>query len=194
MPDGPLLLLTVVPKTDADRERLGHALQTLTAEDPTLRVTTHQAAGEVVIGGMGDLHLECIVDRLWREFGVVASVGRPQIAYKEALTSPADGEMKYVRQTAAGGEYGHVKIHLFPGEPGAGYIFQNTIVDGAIPLEFIGAIDEGIQEARSRGVLAGHPVDDVRIELYDGSHHEVDSSEMAFKIRRCPSHSRWRRT
>ena len=131
---------------------------------------------------MGELHLEIIVDRLKREFNVEASVGKPQVAYKETLTRPADGEMKYAKQTGGRGQYGHAKIHLFPGEPGTGYIFENEIVGGSIPKEFIKPIDEGIKEALTRGVLAGYPVDDVRIELYDGSYHDVDSSEMAFKI------------
>ena len=131
---------------------------------------------------MGELHLEIIVDRLKREFNVEASVGKPQVAYKETLTRPADGEGRYVKQTGGRGQYGHAKIHLYPGEPGTGYIFENEVVGGSIPKEFIKPIDEGIKEALTRGVLAGYPVDDVRIELYDGSYHDVDSSEMAFKI------------
>src|SRR3982074_2412958 len=131
---------------------------------------------------MGGLHLEIIVDRLKREFAVEATVGKPQVAYKETLTRPADGEMKYSKQTGGRGQYGHVKIHLFPGEPGAGYTFENETTQGSIPKEFIKPIDEGIKEALTRGVLAGYPVDDVRIELYDGSYHDVGSAEMAFKI------------
>ena len=131
---------------------------------------------------MGELHLEIIVDRLKREFNVEASVGKPQVAYKETLTRPADGEMKYAKQTGGRGQYGHVKIHLYPGEPGSGYIFENEISGGSIPKEFIKPVDEGIKEALTRGILAGFPIDDVRIELYDGSYHDVDSSEMAFKI------------
>src|SRR5437867_4570122 len=130
---------------------------------------------------MGELHLEIIVDRLKREFNVEASVGKPQVAYKETLTRKADGEGRYVRQTGGRGQYGHAKIHLYPGEPGTGYVFENEIVGGVIPKEFIKPIDEGIKEALTRGVLAGHPVDDVRIELYDGSFHDVDSSETTFK-------------
>ena len=152
------------------------------AEDPTFRVKTDQDTGEVVIAGMGELHLEIIVDRLKREFSVEATVGRPQVAYKETITRPADGERKYIKQTGGRGQYGHVKIHLFPGEPGDGYIFENETTRGSIPKEFIKPIDEGINEALTRGVLAGYPMDDVRIELYDGSYHDVDSSEMAFKI------------
>jgi elongation factor G len=131
---------------------------------------------------MGELHLEIIVDRLRREFNVESSSGRPQVAYKETLTRPAHGEMKYAKQTGGRGQYGHVKIHVYPGEPGTGYVFDNQIRGGAIPKEYIKPIDDGIREALTRGVLAGYPVDDVRIELYDGSFHEVDSSEMAFKI------------
>ena len=178
----PVISLAIEPKTKADQEKLGQGLGKLMAEDPTFRVKTDQATGEVVIAGMGELHLEIIVDRLKREFNVEASVGRPQVAYKETLTRPADGEMKYAKQTGGRGQYGHVKIHLYPGEPGTGYIFENEIVGGTIPKEFIKPIDEGIKEALTRGVLAGYPVDDVRIELYDGSYHDVDSSEMAFKI------------
>jgi elongation factor G len=178
----PVISLAIEPKTKADQEKLGAGMQKLMAEDPTFRVKTDQATGEVVIAGMGELHLEIIVDRLKREFGVEASVGRPQVAYKETLTRPADGEMKYAKQTGGRGQYGHVKIHLYPGEPGSGYIFENEIRSGSIPKEFIKPVDEGIKEALTRGVLAGYPIDDVRIELYDGSYHDVDSSEMAFKI------------
>jgi elongation factor G len=178
----PVISLAIEPKTKADQEKLGAGMQKLMAEDPTFRVKTDQATGEVVIAGMGELHLEIIVDRLKREFNVEASVGRPQVAYKETLTRPADGEMKYAKQTGGRGQYGHAKIHLFPGEPGSGFVFQNVIKGGSIPREYIKPIEEGIKEALTRGVLAGYPVDDVRIELYDGSYHEVDSSEMAFKI------------
>jgi elongation factor G len=178
----PVISLAIEPKTKADQEKLGQGLGKLMAEDPTFRVKTDQQTGEVVIAGMGELHLEIIVDRLKREFNVEASVGRPQVAYKETLTRPADGEMKYAKQTGGRGQYGHAKIHLYPGEPGTGYIFENKTSGGSIPKEFIKPIDEGIKEALTRGVLAGYPVDDVRIELYDGSYHDVDSSEMAFKI------------
>jgi elongation factor G len=178
----PVISLAIEPKTKADQEKLGAGLQKLMAEDPTFRVKTDPQTGEVVIAGMGELHLEIIVDRLKREFNVEASVGRPQVAYKETLTRPADGEMKYAKQTGGRGQYGHVKIHLYPGEPGSGFAFENEITGGAIPKEYIKPIEEGIREALTRGVLAGYPVDDVRIELYDGTYHEVDSSEMAFKI------------
>ncbi len=178
----PVISLAIEPKTKSDQEKLGVGLQKLMAEDPTFRVNTDQQTGQVIIRGMGELHLDIIVDRLKREFGVEASVGKPQVAYKETLTRAADGEMKYAKQTGGRGQYGHVKIHLHPGQPGTGYIFENEIVGGAIPKEFIKPIDEGIKEALTRGVLAGYPIDDVRIELYDGSYHDVDSSEMAFKI------------
>jgi elongation factor G len=178
----PVISLAIEPKTKVDQEKLGVGLQKLMAEDPTFRVKTDPATGEVVIAGMGELHLEIIVDRLKREFNVEASVGRPQVAYKETLTRPADGEMKYAKQTGGRGQYGHAKIHLFPGDPGSGYVFENKITGGSIPKEYIKPVDEGIKEALTRGVLAGYPIDDVRIELYDGSYHDVDSSEMAFKI------------
>ncbi len=178
----PVISLAIEPKTKADQEKLGQGLGKLMAEDPTFRVKTDPQTGEVVISGMGELHLEIIVDRLKREFSVEASVGRPQVAYKETLTRSADGEMKYAKQTGGRGQYGHVKIHLHPGDPGTGYVFENKTSQGSIPKEFIKPVDEGIKEALTRGVLAGYPVDDVRIELYDGSYHDVDSSEMAFKI------------
>ena len=178
----PVISLAIEPKTKADQEKLGAGLQKLMAEDPTFRVKTDQQTGEVVIAGMGELHLEIIVDRLKREFNVEASVGRPQVAYKETLTRPADGEMRYAKQTGGRGQFAEVKIRVYPGEPGTGYLFENEISGGAIPREFIKPVDEGIKEALTRGVLAGYPIDDVRVELYDGKHHEVDSSEMAFKI------------
>ena len=178
----PVISLAIEPKTKSDQEKLGVGLQKLRAEDPTFHVQTDIQTGQVIIAGMGELHLEIIVDRLKREFAVEATVGKPQVAYKETLTRPADGEMKYSKQTGGRGQYGHCKIHLFPGEPGSGYIFENETTGGSIPKEFIKPIDEGIKEALTRGILAGFPIDDVRIELYDGSYHDVDSSEMAFKI------------
>jgi len=178
----PVISLAIEPKTKGDQEKLGQGLAKLMAEDPTFRVNTNEQTGQVVIAGMGELHLEIIVDRLKREFGVVANVGKPEVAYKETLTRAADGEGRYVRQTGGRGQYGHARIHLRPSEPGEGYVFENKIVGGVIPREFIKPIDEGIKEALTRGVLAGYPVDDVKIELYDGSFHDVDSSEMAFKI------------
>jgi elongation factor G len=178
----PVISLAIEPKTKVDQEKLGTGLQKLMAEDPTFRVNTDIQTGQTIIRGMGELHLEIIVDRLKREFNVEASVGKPQVAYKETLTRPADGEMKYAKQTGGRGQYGHAKIHVYPGAPGTGYVFENEIVGGSIPKEFIKPIDEGIKEALTRGVLAGYPIDDVRVELYDGSYHDVDSSEMAFKI------------
>ncbi len=178
----PVISLAIEPKTKADQEKLGLGLGKLMAEDPTFRVRTDDQTGQVVIAGMGELHLEIIVDRLKREFNVEASVGRPQVAYKETLTRPAEGEGRYVRQTGGRGQYGHAKIRLVPRQPGEGYEFLNKIVGGSIPKEFIKPIDQGIREAMTTGVLAGYPVDDVGIELYDGSFHDVDSSEMAFKI------------
>jgi elongation factor G len=178
----PVISLAIEPKSKGDQEKLGVGLAKLMAEDPTFRVKTDEQTGQVVIAGMGELHLEIIVDRLKREFNVEASVGKPQVAYKETLTRAADGEMKYAKQTGGRGQFGHVKIHLFPGEPGTGYIFENKVTQGSIPREFIKPVDEGIKEALTRGVLAGYPIDDVKIELYDGSYHDVDSSEMAFKI------------
>jgi elongation factor G len=178
----PVISLAIEPKTKADQEKLGQGMAKLMAEDPTFRVRTDEQTGQVVIAGMGELHLEIIVDRLKREFNVEASVGKPQVAYKETLTAPAEGDGRFVRQTGGRGQYGHAKIRLVPLPPGTGYQFENEIVGGAVPREYIKPIDQGIQEALTRGVLAGYPIDDVRIELYDGSHHEVDSSEMAFKI------------
>ncbi|AMY11631.1 Elongation factor G [Luteitalea pratensis] len=178
----PVISLAIEPKTKSDQEKLGHGLAKLMAEDPTFRVRTDQQTGQVIIAGMGELHLDIIVDRLKREFNVEANVGRPQVAYKETLTMKAEGEGRYVRQTGGRGQYGHAKIRLIPRQPGEGYLFENKIVGGTIPKEFIKPIDEGIKEALTTGVLAGFPVDDVGIELYDGSYHDVDSNEMAFKI------------
>ena len=178
----PVISLAIEPKTKADQEKLGQGMAKLMAEDPTFRVSTDEQTGQVVIAGMGELHLEIIVDRLKREFGVEASVGKPQVAYKETLTVAAEGHGRFIRQTGGRGQFGEAKIRLIPLEPGTGYQFENDIKGGAIPKEYIKPIDQGIQEALTRGVLAGYPIDDVRIELYDGSYHEVDSSEMAFKI------------
>jgi elongation factor G len=178
----PVISLAIEPRTKADQEKLGTGLSKLMAEDPTFRVKTDEQTGQVVIAGMGELHLEIIVDRLKREFNVDSTVGRPQVAYKETLTRAAEGEGRYIRQTGGRGQYGHAKIRLVPRQPGEGYEFINEIVGGSIPKEFIKPIDQGIREAMTTGVLAGYPVDDVAIELYDGSFHDVDSSEMAFKI------------
>jgi elongation factor G len=178
----PVISLAIEPKTKADQEKLGQGLGKLKAEDPTFHVKTDEETGQVVISGMGELHLEIIVDRLKREFSVEASVGKPQVAYKETITRPSEGEGRYVKQTGGRGQYGHAKIRMIPRKPGEGYEFVNEIVGGAIPKEFIKPIDQGIREAMTTGVLAGYPMDDVKIELYDGSFHDVDSSEMAFKI------------
>ena len=180
---GPALLtLAVKPNSTADQESLGRGLGALMAEDSTITVHAGQAAGEVVVGCTSELHLEIVIDRLKREFSVEASVGRPEVAYKETLTRPADGEVKYARQMPGRGQYAHAKIHLYPGEPGSGYVFENAIAGGAIPMKFVRSIDEGIEQALTRGVLLGYPVVDVRIALYDGSYHDVDSSETAFAI------------
>ena len=178
----PVIALAIEPRTKVDQEKLSQGLAKLTAEDPTFRVRTDHETGQVVISGMGELHLEIIVDRLQREFGVTASVGRPQVAYKETLTRPAEGDGRYVKQTGGRGQYGHAKIRIEPRTPGEGHEFVNEIVGGSIPREFIKPIDQGIREAMTTGILAGYPVDDVRIVLYDGSYHDVDSSEIAFKI------------
>jgi elongation factor G len=178
----PVIALAIEPKTKADQEKLGAGLAKLMAEDPTFRVKSDPETGQTVISGMGELHLEIIVDRLKREFNVEASVGKPQVAYKETLTRPAEGEGRYIKQTGGRGQYGHAKVRLTPREAGQGFEFVNNIVGGVIPREFIKPIEEGIKEALTTGVLAGYPVDDVGVELYDGSYHDVDSNEMAFKI------------
>jgi len=178
----PVISLAIEPKTKADQEKLGQGLAKLMAEDPTFRVKSDPETGQTVISGMGELHLEIIVDRLKREFNVEASVGKPQVAYKETLTRPAEGEGRYIKQTGGRGQYGHAKIKLTPRQPGEGFEFVNGVVGGTIPREFIKPIEEGIKEALTTGVLAGYPVDDVGVELYDGSYHDVDSNEMAFKI------------
>ncbi len=178
----PVISLAIEPKTKSDQEKLGLGLAKLMAEDPTFRVKTDTETGQVVIAGMGELHLEIIVDRLKREFSVEASVGAPQVAYKETVTRAAEGEGRYIKQTGGRGQYGHAKIRLVPRKPGEGYLFENNVVGGSIPKEFIKPIDMGIREAMPTGVLAGYPIDDVMIDLYDGSYHDVDSNEMAFKI------------
>jgi elongation factor G len=178
----PVISLAIEPKTKADQEKLGMGLGKLMAEDPTFRVKTDTETGQVVIAGMGELHLEIIVDRLKREFGVEATVGKPQVAYKESITRAAEGEGRYIKQTGGRGQYGHAKIRMIPRKPGEGYEFENEVVGGTIPKEFIKPIDQGIREAMTTGVLAGYPMDDFKVELYDGSYHDVDSSEMAFKI------------
>ena len=178
----PVIRVAIEPKTKAGQEKMGIALSKLAEEDPTFRTYTNKETGQTIIAGMGELHLEIIVDRLLREFKVEANVGAPQVAYRETIRRPADQDTKYARQSGGKGQYGHVKIKIEPNEAGKGYEFVNAIVGGAIPKEFIGPIDQGIQGAMQAGVLAGYPVVDVKVTLYDGSYHEVDSSEMAFKI------------
>ena len=178
----PVIRVAIEPKTKAGQEKMGIALAKLAEEDPTFRTWTDEETGQTIIAGMGELHLEIIVDRLLREFKVEANVGKPQVAYKETIRKPSDVDMKYARQSGGKGQYGHVKIHVTPNESGKGYEFINSVVGGAIPKEYIPAVDAGIQGALQSGVLAGYPVVDLKVELYDGSYHEVDSSEMAFKI------------
>ena len=178
----PVIRVAIEPKTKAGQEKMGLALAKLAEEDPTFRTYTDEETGQTIIAGMGELHLEIIVDRLLREFKVEANVGAPQVAYKETVRKKVNHETKYKRQSGGSGQYGHVKITLEPNESGKGYEFVNAVVGGAIPKEFIPAVDAGIQGAMQSGVLAGYPVVDVKVTLYDGSYHEVDSSEMAFKI------------
>ena len=178
----PVIRVAIEPKTKAGQEKMGVALAKLAEEDPTFRTYTDEETGQTIIAGMGELHLEIIVDRLLREFKVEANVGAPQVAYKETIRKAVDQETKYARQSGGKGQYGHVKIHVEPNESGKGYEFLNKVVGGAIPKEYIPAIDAGIQGAMLAGTVAGYPVVDVKVTLYDGSYHEVDSSEMAFKI------------
>ena len=178
----PVIRVAIEPKTKAGQEKMGVALAKLAEEDPTFRTYTDEETGQTIIAGMGELHLEIIVDRLLREFKVEANVGAPQVAYKETIRKAVDQETKYARQSGGKGQYGHVKIHVEPNESGKGYEFINKVVGGAIPKEYIPAIDAGIQGAMLAGTVAGYPVVDVKVTLYDGSYHEVDSSEMAFKI------------
>ena len=178
----PVISVAVEPKTKADQEKMSVALQKLAQEDPSFRVTTDEESGQTIISGMGELHLEIIVDRMLREFKVEAEVGQPQVAYRETIRKTVNQEYKYAKQTGGRGQYGHVFIKLEPQEQGKGYEFVNEIKGGVIPKEYIPAVDKGIQEAMQGGVIAGYPVEDVKVTLYDGSYHEVDSSEMAFKI------------
>ena len=178
----PVIRVAIEPKTKAGQEKMGIALMKLAEEDPTFKTYTDEETGQTIIAGMGELHLEIIVDRLLREFKVEANVGAPQVAYKETITKAVDQDTKYARQSGGKGQYGHVKIHVEPNESGQGYEFVNATVGGSVPKEYIPAVDAGIQGAMLAGVLAGYPVVDVKVTLYDGSYHEVDSSEMAFKI------------
>jgi len=178
----PVISVAVEPKTKADQEKMGMALSRLAQEDPTFKVHTDPDSGQTIISGMGELHLEIIVDRMMREYKVEANVGKPQVAYRETIRRHAEAEGKYIRQTGGRGQYGHAKIYLDPQPAGTGYEFVNDIVGGSVPKEFIKPIDQGIQEALEGGVLAGYPMVDVKATLYDGSYHDVDSNEMAFKI------------
>ncbi len=178
----PVIYIAIEPKTQADLDKLGISLQKLAYEDPSFRTYTNEDTGQTIIAGMGELHLEIIVDRLKREFKVEANVGKPEVAYREAISKAVDSEGRFVRQTGGHGQYGHCKIRLAPGERATGYVFENKIVGGIIPKEFIPSIEKGIRDAMQRGVLAGYPLTDVRVELYDGSYHEVDSSGPAFEI------------
>ena len=178
----PVIEIAIEPRTKAGQEKMGIALAKLAEEDPTFKTYTNEDTGQTIIAGMGELHLEIIVDRLLREFKVEANVGKPQVSYKETITKPADVDHKYAKQSGGHGQYGHVKIRVTPREPGEGFEFTNSIVGGAIPKEYFGAIEEGIKAAMETGPVAGYQVVDVGVDLYDGSYHEVDSSEMAFKV------------
>lgn len=179
----PVISLAIEPKSTKDQEKMGLALRALAEEDPTFQIRTDDQTGQTVLYGMGELHLEVLVDRMLREFKVMANVGRPSVAYRETITRKVeDIEGRFVRQSGGRGQFGHVVINMEPLEPGSGFIFENKIVGGVIPREYISPVEEGIKEAMSSGVLAGYPVVDLKVSLYDGSFHEVDSSEMAFKI------------
>ena len=178
----PVIHVAIEPKTKADQEKMGEAMGKLAEEDPTLRISTNEETGQTIISGMGELHLEIIVDRMKREFRVEANIGKPQVAYKETIRKKAEAEGKFVRQSGGRGQYGHVWIELEPNEKGKGFAFENAIVGGVIPKEFIRPVEQGIVEAMKNGVLAGYPVEDVKVKLFDGSYHDVDSSEMAFKV------------
>jgi len=178
----PVISVAVEPRTKADQEKMGVALQKLTKEDPSFRVHTDEETGQTIISGMGELHLDIIVDRMKREFSVEANVGAPQVAYRETIRSSVEQEGKFVRQSGGRGQYGHVWLKLEPQETGAGYEFENAVVGGAVPREYISSVDKGVQEQMENGVVGGYPVVDVKVTLYDGSYHDVDSNEMAFKI------------
>jgi elongation factor G len=178
----PVISVAVEPRTQADQEKMGIALQKLAKEDPSFRVATDEESGQTIISGMGELHLDIIVDRMKREFNVEANVGAPQVAYRESIRKTVESEGKFVRQSGGRGQYGHVWLKLEPRKAGEGYEFENAIVGGAVPREYISSVDKGVQEQMENGVIAGYPVVDVKVTLYDGSYHDVDSSEMAFKI------------
>ena len=178
----PVVSVAIEPRTKADQDQLGTALRKLSEEDPTFHVSADEDTGQTIISGMGELHLEIIVDRLMREFRVAANVGKPQVTFKEAIRRTVQVEGRFVRQTGGRGQWGHVRLEMGPGEPGSGLEFENRIVGGAVPAEYIPAVRQGVQEAMQSGVLAGYPVEDVKVTLYDGSYHDVDSSELAFKV------------
>ncbi|MEW6772294.1 MAG: elongation factor G, partial [Bacillota bacterium] len=178
----PVISVAIEPKTKADQDKMGEALQKLAEEDPTFRVHVDPETGQTIVSGMGELHLEVIVDRLLREFKVEANVGKPQVAYRETLTRPARAEGRFIRQSGGRGQYGHVWLEIEPRRPGEGFLFVNKVIGGAVPKEFVPAVEAGVREAMESGILSGYPVVDVAVALVDGSYHEVDSSEMAFKI------------
>jgi elongation factor G len=178
----PVISVAVEPKTKADQDKMGMALQKLAKEDPSFRVHTDEESNQTIISGMGELHLDIIVDRMRREFSVSANVGKPQVAYRETIRKTVEQEGKFIRQSGGRGQYGHVFLRLEPRESGSGYEFVNGIVGGVVPREYVGAVDKGVQEQMQNGVIAGFPVVDCKVTLYDGSYHDVDSSEMAFKI------------
>jgi elongation factor G len=178
----PVISVAVEPKSKADQDKMGIALQRLQMEDPSFRVHTDEETGQTIMAGMGELHLEILVDRMFREFKVEANVGKPQVAYRETITKTVEAEGRYIRQTGGKGQYGHCWVRLIPQPPGTGYVFENETVGGTIPKEFIKPIDKGIEEAMLGGILAGYPMVDIKVEVFDGSYHDVDSNEMAFKI------------
>jgi elongation factor G len=178
----PVIAVAVEPKTKADQEKMGIALGKLAKEDPSFKVSTDEESGQTIIAGMGELHLDIIVDRMMREFDVTCNVGTPQVAYRETITSFVEQENKFVKQSGGRGQYGHVYLRIEPQEPGAGYEFVDEVKGGAIPKEYIPAVNKGVQEQMQNGVIAGFPLVDLKVTVYDGSYHDVDSSEMAFKI------------
>ena len=178
----PVISVAIEPKTKVDQEKMGIALSKLAQEDPSFRVHTDEESGQTIISGMGELHLEIIVDRMLREFKVGANVGAPQVAYREAITKTVEAEGKYVKQTGGRGKYGHVWLRIEPAEPGSGFEFLNEVVGGAVPREYINAVEAGIKDQMQNGVLAGFPIEDARVALYDGSYHDVDSDEVSFRM------------
>jgi elongation factor G len=178
----PVISIAIEPKTKADQEKMGIALQKLSEEDPTFRVETNHETGQTIMSGMGELHLDILMDRMRREFKVESTSGKPQVAYRETIQKEVEHEEKYIKQTGGRGQYAHVVFTIIPQEPGKGYEFENSVVGGKIPREFITPCDKGFQEGLSRGVLAGYPLVDIKVDLTDGSYHDVDSNEMAFKI------------